>query len=176
MLIDQHEAACALFVASGVTDFLDGYIARNWPGQKSYLGSILDPLADKLLIGTLTITLAASGMMPIELAALILSRDLTLILASLVVRYRTLEKPITLAKYINVGKYASVQVEADQISKINTAFQIALIAFTLPSEIFAYNDSLLLHCLQGVTAVTTALSSLSYLLKGGSYKLVSKSK
>lgn len=47
----QHEVACGLFVASALTDALDGYIARNVPNQLSHLGSILDPLADKLLIG-----------------------------------------------------------------------------------------------------------------------------
>lgn len=49
----QHEVACGLFVASALTDALDGYIARNVPNQLSHLGSILDPLADKLLIGRL---------------------------------------------------------------------------------------------------------------------------
>ncbi len=51
IFIGMHEVACGLFVASALTDALDGYIARNVPNQMSHLGSILDPLADKLLIG-----------------------------------------------------------------------------------------------------------------------------
>lgn len=51
VLTGQHEIACGLFVLASVTDGLDGYIARNFPNQLSHLGSILDPLADKLLIG-----------------------------------------------------------------------------------------------------------------------------
>ena len=51
VLTGQHDIACGLFVASALTDALDGYIARNVPNQLSHLGSILDPLADKLLIG-----------------------------------------------------------------------------------------------------------------------------
>ncbi len=47
----RHDIACGLFVMASLTDFLDGYIARNFPNQLSHLGSILDPLADKLLIG-----------------------------------------------------------------------------------------------------------------------------
>ena len=47
----QHDIACGLFVLASITDGLDGYIARNVPNQLSHLGSILDPLADKLLIG-----------------------------------------------------------------------------------------------------------------------------
>lgn len=49
--IGQHDVACGLFVLASFTDFLDGHIARNFPNQLSHLGSILDPLADKLLIG-----------------------------------------------------------------------------------------------------------------------------
>src|SRR5262245_23658844 len=44
-------AACALFVAACITDWLDGYFARSWQ-QHSRLGRMLDPIADKLLVGT----------------------------------------------------------------------------------------------------------------------------
>jgi cardiolipin synthase len=174
LLINKHEYACALFVFAGITDFLDGYIARNWPNQKSNLGSILDPLADKLLIGSLTVTLTCKDMLPLELAALILLRDVSLILFSLYVRYTILEKPVTLKKFLNVKKYSTVQVKPDQISKINTTFQIALIAFTVPSVMLDYNGSLFLVYLQYLTGFTTILSSLSYLYKRGSYKLINK--
>ena len=50
-LNDRHDIACGLFIMASFTDFLDGFIARNFPNQLSHLGSILDPLADKLLIG-----------------------------------------------------------------------------------------------------------------------------
>ena len=43
--------ACGLFVYAGATDFLDGYIARNFKNQSSSLGSFLDPLSDKILVG-----------------------------------------------------------------------------------------------------------------------------
>lgn len=49
------------------TDFshqIDGYIARNFKGQSSMLGSVLDPLADKVLISVLTVTLTMSGLLP----------------------------------------------------------------------------------------------------------------
>lgn len=174
VLINKHEYACLLFFVAGLTDFLDGYIARNWKNQKSYLGSIMDPLADKLLIGSLTIALTLNGLLPVQLAFIILGRDLALILFSLYVRYRTLEKPVTLYKYFNVKKYSSVQVEADQISKFNTLLQLGLITLTLPSVVFGYHDSALLTCLQYLTGFTTILSSISYLSKGGSFKLVKK--
>jgi len=174
LLINKHEYACALFVFAGITDFLDGYIARKWPNQKSILGSILDPLADKLLIGSLTVTLTLKEMLPIELAAIILLRDISLILFSLYVRYTILEKPVTLNKFLNVKRHSTVQVKPDQISKINTVFQIALIAFTVPSVMLDYNSSLFLVYMQYLTGFTTILSSLSYLYKRGSYQLINK--
>ena len=174
VFMNQYDYACGLFVLAAVTDFLDGYIARNWPNQLSNLGSILDPLADKLLVGTLTVTLALTNMMPIELAILIIGRDVALIFSSLIVRYKTLDKPVTLEKILNVKKYASVKVEADMISKINTFLQLSLISLTLPSVLFGYQDSEFLVYLQYLTGLTTILSSISYLYKGGSYKLIKK--
>lgn len=53
-------AACALFTAAGITDYLDGYLARSW-GEQSQLGELLDPIADKLLVATTLLLLAAFG-------------------------------------------------------------------------------------------------------------------
>lgn len=172
VVVGKHDYACALFLVSGITDFLDGYVARNFPNQKSHLGSILDPLADKLLIGSLTITLTLSHMLPLTLAALIISRDVLLILYSLYIRYQMVEKPVTLSKYVNVKKYSQVQIEPDMISKVNTAFQLALITLTLPSVMFDYHDSSFLLGLQCLTGATTIASSISYYLKRGSYKKI----
>jgi cardiolipin synthase len=52
--------ALALFVAAAVTDILDGYIARAW-GQQSAFGRMLDPIADKLLVASVLLMLAADG-------------------------------------------------------------------------------------------------------------------
>jgi cardiolipin synthase (CMP-forming) len=51
-------AALAIFIGAGVTDFLDGYFARIW-GQQSSLGRMLDPIADKLLVASCLLMLAA---------------------------------------------------------------------------------------------------------------------
>lgn len=53
-------AALAIFIAAGITDFLDGYFARIW-GQQSRLGRMLDPIADKLLVASCLLMLAADG-------------------------------------------------------------------------------------------------------------------
>jgi cardiolipin synthase (CMP-forming) len=52
--------ALAVFIAAGISDFLDGYFARMW-GQQSSLGRMLDPIADKLLVGSCLLMLAAGS-------------------------------------------------------------------------------------------------------------------
>jgi cardiolipin synthase len=60
---DNFTVALGAFIVAGVTDLLDGYIARNF-GASTFLGSILDPLADKTLMTTLTVSLTAAGLVP----------------------------------------------------------------------------------------------------------------
>ena len=76
LIINHHyPAALSLFIVSGLTDLLDGWIARRYPSQASALGSFLDPLADKILVGIVVISLAYVHLLPLWLLALILSRD-----------------------------------------------------------------------------------------------------
>lgn len=63
MLQEQHAAALALFVAAGLTDLADGYLARRW-NLKTVVGSVIDPMADKTLMTILTVTLAMKGLLP----------------------------------------------------------------------------------------------------------------
>ncbi|KAK9823164.1 hypothetical protein WJX72_000769 [[Myrmecia] bisecta] len=69
--------AFALLTAAGISDWLDGYIARKL-GQGSVLGSYLDPLADKVLVCSVVGALAYQGSLPMPLAALIIGRDVIL--------------------------------------------------------------------------------------------------
>ena len=61
--------ACALFSAAGVTDWLDGHMARRW-AQQSELGRFLDPIADKLLVAATLLMLVAKGRLSTEWALL----------------------------------------------------------------------------------------------------------
>ena len=171
MLTQSYAYATSLFLLAGFSDFLDGYIARNFKNQKSYLGSILDPVADKIFIGVMTITLGMCSLMPIEIMLIILSRDLALILSAIVIRFKLIDKPRSLKKFFDV-KQSSVQIEASKISKLNTFLQICLIGSTIPSELFAYNESIYLKALQYLTATTTIISGIQYLLSKGSYKVI----
>jgi cardiolipin synthase len=87
LIYDRIGAALIVFVAAAITDGLDGLIARRF-GQKTSVGAILDPIADKLLVSCSIILLAVPQMgftnpIPIWLAALIIFRDAFILLGSL---------------------------------------------------------------------------------------------
>ncbi|XP_041728875.1 uncharacterized protein LOC121559872 isoform X4 [Coregonus clupeaformis] len=142
-------------------ELLDGYIARNWASQKSALGSALDPLADKILISVLYISLTYAQLIPAPLTALVIARDVGLIAAVFYVRYKTVPPPVTLNKFFNPC-YTTAQLKPTTISKVNTAIQLFLVAASLASPVFHYTDSPLLQALWYITAVTTTVSGYSY--------------
>lgn len=63
VLHDQYAAAIGLFAVAGLTDWVDGFIARRWNLQ-TVVGSVIDPMADKTLMTILTVTLAMQGLLP----------------------------------------------------------------------------------------------------------------
>ncbi|RXM27925.1 Cardiolipin synthase (CMP-forming) [Acipenser ruthenus] len=157
----EFHLSLGLFVLAGITDLLDGYIARNWANQKSALGSALDPLADKILISVLYISLTYAHLIPVPLTAMIISRDVALIAAVFYVRYKTVPPPRTLSKFFNPC-YATAQLKPTFISKVNTAVQLTLVAASLAAPVFQYVDSVFLQTLWYITAMTTAASAYSY--------------
>nr|XP_020511005.1 cardiolipin synthase (CMP-forming) [Labrus bergylta] len=162
LIIEQHfHLSLALFILAGATDLLDGYIARTWPTQKSALGSALDPLADKILISFLYLSLTYAELIPALLTGLVISRDIGLIAAVFWVRYKTVPLPVTLSKFFNPC-YTTAQLKPTLFSKVNTAIQLFLVAASLAAPVFQYTDSVPLQCLWYVTAVTTAASGYSY--------------
>ncbi|XP_043552512.1 cardiolipin synthase (CMP-forming) [Chiloscyllium plagiosum] len=164
---EEFNLALGLFILAGITDLLDGYIARNWANQKSALGSALDPLADKILISVLYVSLTCVELIPASLTAMVLMRDITLIAAGFYIRYRTVPPPRTLSKYFNPC-YATARLKPTFISKVNTAVQLVLVAASLAAPVFQYVDSVFLHCLWYITALTTMASAYSYYLHGKS--------
>ncbi|MGI8550256.1 MAG: CDP-diacylglycerol--glycerol-3-phosphate 3-phosphatidyltransferase [Dehalococcoidia bacterium] len=102
-------AAAVLFAVAGVTDLLDGYVARRW-GAVSALGGFLDPLADKCVIDGALIALALHGAFPSALAGLFIARDLVVTLLRLMGKRETalfspghMAKGKTCALYLGVG-------------------------------------------------------------------------
>jgi len=81
-ILDGHFGiAFALFLLAGVTDALDGLLAR-WLSQGTTLGQYLDPIADKLLLSTLFVVLTHAALIPRYVTVLVFSRDLGILLIS----------------------------------------------------------------------------------------------
>ncbi|CAO3646977.1 unnamed protein product [Mucor hiemalis] len=94
-LITEHhyDEALGLFALAGFTDMLDGHIARKY-NMKTVLGTMIDPLADKVLMTVMTVTLAMQSLLPVPLAVVILGRDAGLIASSCYYRYISLPQPV----------------------------------------------------------------------------------
>jgi cardiolipin synthase (CMP-forming) len=81
ILDGQYKVAFALFILAGISDALDGLLAR-WLSQKTRLGQYLDPIADKLLLSTLFVVLTHVGLIPQYVTVLVFSRDVGILLIS----------------------------------------------------------------------------------------------
>ena len=115
LLNQQYFLALVLFLVAGITDGLDGWIAKRYSFQ-SRLGSILDPVADKLLLVSSFITLYAIGLLPAWLLFLIFLRDVMIVSG-------------TVGCFIGTGVSKDELLSPSKLSKINTALQIALVLF-----------------------------------------------
>ncbi|CAG2104184.1 unnamed protein product, partial [Medioppia subpectinata] len=164
LVIGQHfTTALTLCAIGSVTDLLDGYYARKY-NCVTKLGALLDPLADKLLVATLTITLAVVHLIPLWLALLILTRDSLIISGALYLMHRRLSPPKTWTRFIQMStEMSTIKFVPTLISKINTGFQFSLVAVTLAAPVFSYTDHWALTCLQLATGATTLGSGLNYL-------------
>lgn len=140
------DAAFFGFVVAGISDGVDGYIARRFD-MRSELGAYLDALADKALLVSIYITLAIEGAVPGWLAIVVVSRDVMIVGA--VVLSWVLEKP--------------VQIKPSFLSKVNTFAQIAFAALMLGSHAFGIADSMYLDVMVLAVATLTVASMGAYL-------------
>jgi cardiolipin synthase (CMP-forming) len=88
LVYDVRTAALIVFLLTCISDSLDGYIARTWR-QQTTLGTVLDPIADKLLMVTTFATLALLKALPVPLTILLIARDLLLSLVVGIVLFTT---------------------------------------------------------------------------------------
>jgi cardiolipin synthase len=145
MLYGHPGAALAAFAVAGVTDALDGLIARR-TGQLTALGAWLDPMADKLLVATMFVMLTVPGLgmpqrLPLWLTVLVLSRDIAIVLTVAVVNLavaRRTFRPTMLGKtatvvYLMTGVVALYANYRGQELEIVTWFVWAALVITLAS-------------------------------------------
>ena len=167
ILEQQFATAVALCAVSSVTDFLDGWIARTY-NSESKIGALLDPLADKLLVATLTIALTWVHLIPLWLTTLILLRDSLILTLGAYLRYRTLAPPRSAARFFAMDTFRSDRFKPTLISKVNTGFQMSLVLVTLASSLFpalVTANPWFLQTLQVSTGITTLWSGLYYLTR-----------
>ncbi|SLM35739.1 cdp-diacylglycerol-glycerol-3-phosphate 3-phosphatidyltransferase [Lasallia pustulata] len=173
VLHDQHAWAVALFAYAGITDLVDGYIARRWKLQ-TVVGTVIDPMADKTLMTVLTVCLAVKGALPVWLATIILGRDVLLGIAAIYYRYISLPPPKTLARYWDFS-LPSAEVHPTGISKVNTALQLALIGGTVGMPLVTGVDLRgLMVGMQYLVATTTVWSGASYIYTKDAVKILSQ--
>lgn len=147
LVIDEKwGAAFAVFVVAGISDALDGWLAKTYHLQ-SDLGAVLDPLADKTLIISIYVSLAAGDNLPVWLAILIVSRD-ALILGGVLVAW-FLARPLKIRPHFS--------------SKITTAVQIVLAAVILAGQAFGVRIGVLEDLLIASVAALTIASASVYL-------------
>ena len=142
-------SAFLLFVVAGLSDAVDGAIARTF-NQQSELGTLLDPIADKLMLVSIFLVLGYLGHIPIWLTILVFSRDLLIVTGIMI--YSLLGKPVT--------------IDPIWISKANTTFQIILAGFVLGLLAFELHMPGLKMILEWTTGALTAASAIAYIVLG----------
>lgn len=147
MLVGAMGWALAGFILAGVSDAVDGFIARQFD-QRSELGAYLDPLADKLLLVSVFVVLGLMGELPLWLVLAAVSRDALIVIAVLVSTVMAMP----------------VEVKPLPVSKANTAIQIVLAAFVLFELAFATHFGGLRLWLVIATGLLTAASAAAYLV------------
>ncbi|TPX10789.1 uncharacterized protein E0L32_008178 [Thyridium curvatum] len=171
---DYHAWALGLFAYAGVSDLLDGWIARRW-NLKTVVGSVVDPMADKILMTVLTVALAAKGALPVWLAAIILGRDVGLGIAAIYYRWISLPPPKTFMRYWDFS-LPSAEVRPTTISKYNTFLQLALMGVTTMAPLVPADIGTSLTVLQYIVATTTVWSGASYVFSKDAVKILSDNK
>jgi cardiolipin synthase len=145
--IAAHEMLLAfvLFAAAGVSDAVDGFLAKRF-GMTSELGAYLDPLADKVLIVSIYVALGIVEAIPRWLVILVVSRDFMIIGA--VMLSWLMDRPVSIRPLM--------------ISKLNTGAQIVLAGLVLGSLGLGFEATTLLRVVMAVVAILTLLSVAAY--------------
>ena len=141
----RYRLAIALIVLAGATDALDGLLARRF-GWSSYVGAILDPLADKLMLVSIYAALAWLGHLPVWLAGLVVARDLVIVVGAV-------------AFHFLIG---AVRMEPTVAGKANTAVQLSLIGVVVGQLAGLPFPAQLGEALVWFTAATTLWSGGDY--------------
>jgi len=157
LISGRGKAALLVFAVCGLTDALDGLLARRLK-QRTLVGTLLDPIADKLLMATAFIVLAYVHIVPLRLAVMVISRDLFILVGSIL--------------YLLLLDASDIR--ATRLSKANTAVQILTVIYFLaiaafPAEAKALGTGMRTlpdRVVTWICATTTIVSGLQYMYIG----------
>lgn len=147
MIQGAFEAAFWLFIIAGISDGIDGFIAKQFD-QATELGAYLDPIADKALLVSIYVTLGISGHLPVALVMLVVSRDVLIVGAVL----------------LSWALGRKVEIAPLLVSKVNTATQITLACVVLANLGFTLQWEHLTTGLVAAVAVFTIWSGIAYMM------------
>lgn len=143
----EYRLTLGVFAFAAATDGLDGFLAKRF-GWTSELGKILDPLADKILLVSVFITLAALGLVPWWLALTAVGRDVTITAGA--IGYNWL--------------YGYPHGRPTMVSKLNTLCQILYLLLVVGSHAAGRIPETALTVLGALVFVTTVVSGLDYVI------------
>ncbi|MCJ7558514.1 MAG: CDP-alcohol phosphatidyltransferase family protein [Gammaproteobacteria bacterium] len=147
LIRERFDAAILMFVLAGLSDGLDGFLARRFD-WRTHLGLILDPLADKLLMVSVFLTMTVMGLIPVWLALVVIGRDLILMAGGLA--YHLLFGPL--------------EGEPSRISKINTFLQLVYVFGVMLSAAGLGLPAEVLEILAVTVFCTVVISGVNYLV------------
>jgi cardiolipin synthase len=148
ILDDRFATAFWVFVAAGLSDALDGYIAKRFD-CRTRLGALLDPVADKALLVSVYVALGFANLLPNWLVIVVVFRDVVIIGGFLLIQ--------SISSQRNFDPLYS--------SKINTAVQITLVGYVLGRLGLGFQDGMLTEALVVLAAGTTVFSGFAYLVR-----------
>jgi cardiolipin synthase len=149
ILDGRYWAAFWVFVVAGISDALDGFIAKRF-NRRTRLGALLDPLADKVLLVSVYVTLGVAGQLWTWLVVLVVFRDVMIVGGFLLIQ-----------ALVAVPKPSNPLF----ISKVNTGVQVALVGYVLARRGLGIDAGPLDFVLGIAVAVTTVASGLTYLVR-----------
>lgn len=147
MLQGHFKLALILFFVAGVSDGVDGFLAKHF-GWTSRLGALLDPLADKFLLVTSFIVLTWTGLLPVWLLVLVVMRDVVIVAGAVTYNFH-IER---------------LEAEPTLISKLNTLLQILLILLLIVHQASGWGQAGWIDMLVYAVTVTVVWSGIDYVI------------